>query len=241
MELGGAVHLHVAKKPETKAGVIMDPKPLHLAASRSARRNGNGHRPDPAGPLHGISAEQDLEHAVRRLLAALGEDPRRDGLRDTPKRVAKALLELTQGYEEDPAEILGRTFPEPYHGLVVVRGIEFSSLCEHHMLPFRGSTTIAYLPKGKVVGLSKLSRLVQAFARRLQVQERLTQQIACAIQEHVKPRGVAVLVEAEHACMSMRGVRTPATTVTTTFLGELSSPEARQEFLAQARAGPRGA
>lgn len=219
----------------------MDPEPLQLAASRTARRNGNGHQPAPEDPLHGNSAEHDIEQAVRRLLAALGEDPRRDGLLDTPRRVAKALLELTQGYQEDPAEILGRTFPEPYDGMVVVRGIEFSSLCEHHMLPFRGSTTIAYLPEGKVVGLSKLGRLVQVFARRLQVQERLTQQIASAVLEHVKPRGVAVLVEAEHACMSMRGVRTPATTVTTTFLGELSSPEARQEFLAQARAGPQGA
>lgn len=178
------------------------------------------------------------EAAVETLLETIGEDPTREGLQDTPKRVVKALLELTQGYEQDPSEILATVFQEPYDDIVLVRDIPFSSLCEHHLLPVQGRATVAYLPHGGVVGLSKISRLVQAFARRLQVQERMTQQIAHALDEHLSPRGVAVLVEAEHACMGMRGIRTPATMVTTEFLGAFTEPEERDRFLSHAHRRP---
>ncbi|MGH2404524.1 MAG: GTP cyclohydrolase I, partial [bacterium] len=131
----------------------------------------------------------------------------------------------------DPAEILAREFTEGYDEMVAVHGVEFWSLCEHHLLPFHGTATIAYLPEGRVVGLSKLARLVQAFARRLQVQERLTDQIADAIDRHLETRGVAVHVEAEHLCMAMRGVRLPATTVTRAFRGAFREGEPRREFI----------
>lgn len=207
--------------------------------------HGNGRRaPSPPttpapGPGPGPGAPHPgLEDAVRQLLAGLGEDPARAGLADTPKRVAHALREMTSGYAEDPARILSRTFDEHHEGMVVVRDIAFDSLCEHHLLPFRGTATVAYLPDGRVVGLSKLSRLVHAFARRLQVQERMTQAVAQAIQDHLGPRGVAVLVRADHTCMGMRGIRSPATTVTTAFLGEFRQGEHRTEFFALAGAGP---
>ncbi len=180
------------------------------------------------------------EAAVENLLEMIGEDPGRDGLKGTPKRVVNALLELTQGYEQDPAEILSTVFDEAHEDIVLVRDIPFHSLCEHHLLPIEGRATVAYLPRGGVVGLSKISRLVQAFARRLQVQERMTGQIARALDEHLGPRGVAVLIEAEHACMSMRGVQTPATMVTTEFLGAFTEPAERDRFLSHAHHGPNG-
>lgn len=176
-------------------------------------------------------AEKSVESQIRRLLEFIGENPSREGLRETPARVARSLLELTRGYDDDPQQILGTVFEESYDGPVVLHDIEFWSLCEHHMLPFHGRATLAYIPKGRIVGLSKLARLVHCYARRLQVQERLTMQIADAIEEHLAPEGVAVRIVAEHQCMSMRGVETPAHTETTAFRGAYAEPDMRREFL----------
>jgi GTP cyclohydrolase IA len=172
------------------------------------------------------------ERAVETLLSLIGEDTSRDGLRDTPSRVVKALLEMTSGYRESPREILSRTFAEHSDELIVLRGIDFHSICEHHMLPFQGVAHVGYLP-GKVVGISKLARLVHCFARRLQIQERMTQQIALAVEEHLEARGVGVVVTAHHLCMGCRGVRLPAVQlVTSSMLGELRCrPDTRSEFL----------
>lgn len=174
--------------------------------------------------------------AVVRLLEHVGEDPTRPGLADTPDRVLRALAEMTSGYQLDPAEILARQFPDDYDEMVIVRGVTFTSLCEHHMLAFTGTATVGYIPAPGlgVVGLSKLARLVDCFARRLQVQERLTMQVADAIEEHLHPVGVGVVIRAEHSCMGCRGVRKPgAEMVTSAMRGALrTKPEARAEFLA---------
>jgi GTP cyclohydrolase I len=176
------------------------------------------------------------EEAVRCLLRHVGEDPGRDGLRATPARVARALAEMTAGYGDDPAAILGRTFDVRCDDLVIVRGVEFTSLCEHHLLPFVGSADVGYLP-GKVVGLSKLARLVDCYARRLQVQERMTRQVAEAVRDHLHAGGVAVVVRARHNCMACRGAKKPAAEmVTSCMLGLLrESATARAEFLALCR------
>jgi GTP cyclohydrolase I len=170
--------------------------------------------------------------AVRQLLLHIGEDPERDGLRDTPARVVKMLHEITAGQRQDPREILGRVFEEPCDEMVILKEIAFHSTCEHHLLNFRGTVAIGYLP-GKVVGISKLARLVECYARRLQIQERLTQQIACAVETHLEARGVGVVVRAHHSCMGCRGVRQANTVmITSTMLGRLrESSEARAEFL----------
>lgn len=161
------------------------------------------------------------QQAVRELLVALGEQPEREGLLKTPERVARAMAFLTSGRERSARQILNSAiFDEDYDGVVLVRDIEFYSLCEHHLLPFQGHVHVAYVPDGRIVGLSKLPRLVEAFARRLQVQERLTMQIADALHEVLSPRGVAVLVEARHFCMMMRGVeKQHACTATSAFRG----------------------
>lgn len=164
----------------------------------------------------------EVEEAVRTLLAWTGEEVGREGLLDTPKRVAKAYGEFFKGYEEDPAEVLKTTFDDVggYSDIVLVRDIPFYSHCEHHMVPFIGTAHVAYYPSSGVVGLSKLARVVDIFARRLQTQENLTTQIASSIDENLKPRGVAVLMEAEHMCMSLRGVqKAGVSTVTTEFTG----------------------
>lgn len=172
------------------------------------------------------------ETAVRDLLVSLGEDPDRDGLVDTPARVVRALRELTMGSYEDPADILSTTFAVDCDELVVVRDIPFASLCEHHLLPFTGTATVGYLPGERVVGLSKIARLVACFARRLQVQERMTVEIAEAMLTNLNPRGVGVVVEARHSCMSVRGVRSSGSMVTSSLLGRLrTNPSARAEFL----------
>lgn len=160
-----------------------------------------------------VKPEIDLpaaERAVRELLLAVGEDPDREGLSDTPHRVARMYQELFAGLRTDPAAHLQRVFHEQYDEIVLLRNIDFFSLCEHHLLPFQGKAHVAYLPNGKVVGLSKLARTVDAYARRPQIQERMTCQIADAIVQHLDPRGVAVVVEAEHLCMKMRGVQKPS-------------------------------
>jgi GTP cyclohydrolase I len=182
-------------------------------------------------PLPPASAE--IADLVRRLLVALGEDPAREGLVDTPERVARAYQFLTQGQRIDPFEIVGRAvFEQDYNEMVVVRDIELYSLCEHHLLPFFGRCHIAYLPNGKIVGLSKLARLADVYARRLQVQERLTTQIAEAIQAILQPKGVAVQIEARHLCMMMRGIeKQNSLVVTDCLLGRFrSDPRTRGEF-----------
>ena len=178
-----------------------------------------------------------LEEVTREFLVRLGEDPTREGLLRTPERIAKAYRYLTKGYTEDPTEVLqGALFSVDYDEMVIVKDIEMFSLCEHHMLPFFGKVHIAYIPKGKVVGLSKLPRLVEVFARRLQVQERLTVEIAESIQNAIHPLGVGVVIEARHLCMMMRGVeKQHSATVTSSMLGAFRAAQTRQEFLALIR------
>src|SRR3989338_4307206 len=164
---------------------------------------------------------QKMENLVEELLRHLGEDPKREGLLRTPKRVAASLKHLTQGYRQDVQKILnGAVFEEPYDEMVVVKEIEVFSLCEHHLLPFYGKAHVAYIPQGKIIGLSKIPRVVEVFARRLQVQERLTSQISNCLIEALTPRGVGVVIEAFHLCMAMRGVeKRSAYTVTSAMLG----------------------
>jgi len=182
---------------------------------------------------------EEAEEAVRTLLLWAGDDPEREGLLDTPARVAKAYSELFAGYETDIDEVLGRTFEEVggYDDMVLVRDISFFSHCEHHMLPVIGKAHVAYLPKGRVLGLSKIARVVDVFARRLQTQENMTAQIAQAIDEGLQPRGVAVFIEAEHMCMAMRGIqKTGSTTLTTTFTGAFKDNAAEQaRFMSMVR------
>jgi len=172
-------------------------------------------------------------NAVRVLLAMI-DDPDREGLRDTPRRVVDALKEMTSGHAIDPATLLGVTFNEHSREMIIVRGIEFSSLCEHHLLPFTGTADVAYIASNKVVGLSKLARLVDAFARRLQVQERMTSQIADAIETHLHSEGVAVVITGRHACMGCRGVRKPAAEMVTSAMRGRFMHDAttRAEFVA---------
>lgn len=174
------------------------------------------------------------EDAVVRLLQYIGEDPKRNGLIDTPRRVLRAWLELTAGYQQDYRELLNRNFEQPHDELVLLRGIEFYSTCEHHLLPFYGTAAVGYIPTKTVVGISKLARLVDCFSRRLQIQERLTKQIADAIIEVLKPLGVGVVMKAKHACMGCRGVMKPdSDMVTSVMLGRLRDDQsARSEFLA---------
>lgn len=173
--------------------------------------------------------------AVEALLVTIGEDPEREGLQDTPARVVKALLEMTAGYNQEPVEILATTFgADGYDEMVVLRGIRFTSLCEHHLLPFSGVAHVGYVPKDRVVGLSKLARLVECYGKRLQLQERMTRQIAEALIEHLEPLGAGVVVSAQHSCMGCRGVRQPdAAMVTSAMLGVLrTDAAARTEFMA---------
>jgi GTP cyclohydrolase I len=181
-----------------------------------------------------LLATSKLEDSVRELLAMLGEDPTREGLLRTPHRVAKAWEFLTSGYRQDVKQVLnGAVFTEKYNEMVIVKDVDFFSLCEHHMLPFYGKAHIAYIPNGKIVGLSKMPRLVEVFSRRLQVQERLTQQIADTLYETLEPDGVAVVIEARHLCMMMRGVEKQNSVATTSaMLGSFRDDErTRNEFL----------
>jgi len=174
------------------------------------------------------------EEALRLLLETIGEDPDREGLLETPSRILRSWDEIFQGYRQDPAEILATTFEEVegYGEIVLLKNIPFHSTCEHHMLPFEGEAHVAYLPGGSVVGLSKLARLVDCFARRLQIQERMTQQIADALMVHLQARGAAVLVAGTHGCMACRGVRKEgARMVTLAFEGDFRTPERRSELL----------
>ena len=184
----------------------------------------------------GVSAEVLVGYAeaVRRQLALLGEKPDREGLAKTPGRVARSMAFLTQGYQQDARTVIGDAmFEEEHSNMILVRDIELYSMCEHHMLPFFGKAHIAYIPDGRIVGLSKLARVVDIFARRLQVQERLTVEIAQALTDVLKPRGVGVVIEAAHLCMMMRGVQKQnSTTVTSAVLGSFrDDPKTRDEFL----------
>lgn len=183
--------------------------------------------------------QAEAEAAVRVLIEWAGDDPDREGLLETPGRVARAYQQLFSGYEEDPREYLEKTFEEVggYDELVVLRDIRVVSFCEHHMLPFIGRAHVGYLPTNRVVGISKLSRVVNAFARRLQIQEKLTADIAEAIQDILQPQGVGVMIEAEHSCMTMRGVNTPGSNlITSRLMGVLrEDPRTREEFLRLAR------
>jgi GTP cyclohydrolase I len=195
-------------------------------------------------PVNGdlVEAEPDIEvpadvaDAIRTLIRWTGDDPDREGLLDTPRRVARAWREYASGYDEDPALHLSRTFEEVggYDEIVLLKDIPFQSHCEHHMAPIIGRAAIAYLPKNKVVGISKLARVLHGFSRRLQVQERLTAQVADAIWQHLQPKGVAVVIEASHACMTARGVQTPGVMMTTSrMMGTFREDErSRREVLA---------
>lgn len=186
--------------------------------------------------------QNEAEAAVRTLIEWAGDDPDREGLLETPKRVAKAYKELFAGYDVDPREYLERTFEEVggYDELVILKDIRVVSFCEHHMLPFLGKAHVGYLPSKRVVGISKLARVVNGFARRLQIQEKLTAEIAEAIQDILQPKGVGVVLVSEHSCMTMRGVNTPGSRLTTShLLGEVrDDPRTRQEFFELVRAGP---
>jgi GTP cyclohydrolase I len=190
-----------------------------------------------------IGGEGSIEQAVHDILVEIGEDPGREGLQRTPERMHKMWLELSRGYRVDPDSLInGAVFDVGYSEMVVIKGIPFYSLCEHHMLPFFGVASVGYLPRGRVIGLSKIPRIVEMYARRLQVQERMTQQIADFLQQRLNPYGVGVVIEAEHLCLAMRGVQKGgATMVTSSVLGTFrTSKDTREEFMAHlGRAVPR--
>ncbi len=183
---------------------------------------------------------EEAEQAVRTLLAWAGDDPEREGLQDTPKRVVKAYEEFFSGYTLDPTEVLSRTFEEieGYDDIVMLRGIDMSSHCEHHMIPFVGKCHVAYYPTDRIVGISKLARVVEIYSKRLQTQETMTAQIANSIMEELNPKGVAVMIEAVHQCMSLRGIQKPdVSTITTQFTGVFKEDTKQQErFLSLVRA-----
>lgn len=200
-------------------------KPLRSSAATSSQSA------TPADPSQPRPTREEAEAAVRTLISYVGDDPAREGLIATPRRVVEAFDELYQGYGADPADVLDRTFGETagYDDFVLIRDITFHSHCEHHMMPFTGKAHVAYAPVDRVVGLSKLARLVDIFARRLQTQEHLTAQIASAVEDILKPRGVAVMIEAEHSCMSVRGVgKEGSQTITSRFTGLFRDDPAEQ-------------
>jgi GTP cyclohydrolase IA len=204
------------------------------------RPSADGSSPDDADIL---ADDGRVEAAVREILAEIGEDPDRQGLLRTPERVHRMYAELTAGYRVDPERLInGAVFDVDYSEMVIVKDIPFYSLCEHHLLPFFGTASVAYIPRGRVIGLSKIPRVVEMYARRLQVQERLTQQVADFLQERLQPQGVGVVMEATHLCAVMRGVRKPGTImVTSSVLGIFRSRDkTRAEFLAHLERRPPG-
>jgi GTP cyclohydrolase I len=212
--------------------------PIESANSMNPDSNHHSITLEPS-PLSAAS----LEDLVQEMLVRLGEDPHREGLAQTPERVRKSMEFLTRGYHEDPEALLkGALFTEPYDAMVIVKDIEMFSLCEHHLLPFFGKVHVAYIPNGKVIGLSKVPRLVELFSRRLQIQERLTTQIAETIQKVIEPQGVGVVIEARHLCMMMRGVeKQHSAAVTSCMLGSFrNEEETRSEFLSLIRQRPNG-
>jgi len=220
----------------------MDKKTIETPGA-NAQENNEGEKMNPnirtmkqLGPEPDLSAAS-YEQLVREMLTRLGEDPSREGLLETPRRVEKAMDFLTKGYTQDPKDILNNAlFAVDYDEMVIVKDIEVFSMCEHHMLPFFGKVHIAYIPNGKVIGLSKLPRLVEIYSRRLQVQERLTTQIADALEDLIKPQGVGVIVEARHLCMMMRGVeKQHSSAVTSAMKGVFRDLDTRTEFLSLIR------
>jgi len=195
---------------------------------------------DPSSS-NGVGGHQVVEGAVRQILLETGEDPDREGLRDTPSRVRRMYAELTAGYHVDPDRLVNRAvFDVDYSEMVVVKDIPFYSLCEHHLLPFFGQAAVAYIPEGRVIGLSKIPRIVEMYARRLQVQERMTKQIADFLMERLNPKGVGVVVEASHLCAVMRGVRKPGTIMTTSHVLGLfrTADRTRAEFFSHLERRP---
>jgi GTP cyclohydrolase I len=185
------------------------------------------------------SDKKDIDHrrieaAVREILLAVGEDPDRDGLQETPSRVARMYAEVFSGLHTDPAHVLKKTFEQPYNEIVLVKDIRFASFCEHHLLPFFGKAHVGYLPNGRILGLSKMARLVEAVSRRPQVQERITEEVADLMEEHLDARGVGVVIEATHTCMTIRGVRKPDSLCTTSAMRGCFRTDAttRSEFMA---------
>jgi GTP cyclohydrolase I len=187
-----------------------------------------------AGAKNGAVDQPRIEAAVREILLAVGEDPDREGLRETPARVARMYAELFAGLRRDPRELLQKKFTQKYDEMVIVRDIRFESMCEHHLMPFLGKAHIGYLPKGKIVGLSKLARVVEVLARRPQVQERMTEELADLLMEELEARGAGVILEASHTCMTVRGVRKPDSICTTSAMrGSFrDNPSTRSELLA---------
>ena len=237
----------------TDEGFDRDRLDLEAHVRRMVEEIERGEEADPGEaaekPAAGEQADEpgaeprSIERAVREILLEVGEDPEREGLLRTPERMHKMWLELTRGYHVDPDRLInGAVFDVGYSEMVVVKGIPFYSLCEHHMLPFFGIASVGYLPRGRVIGLSKIPRVVEMYARRLQVQERMTQQIADFLQQRLNPYGVGVVIEAEHLCLAMRGVQKGgATMVTSSVLGTFrTTKETRDEFMAHLeRAVPR--
>ena len=216
---------------------VVDEIEQEIGEAQSAMLELDGSTADgsAAGDGRSDSAGRRVESAVREILTEIGEDPDREGLLGTPERVHRMYRELTAGYHVDAARLLnGAIFEVDYSEMVVVKDIPFYSLCEHHLLPFFGSAAVAYIPRGRVIGLSKVPRIVEMFARRLQLQERLTQQVADFLEEQLQPRGVGVVMEATHLCAVMRGVRKPGTIMTTSAVLGLfrSADRTRAEFLA---------
>src|ERR1019366_7719330 len=243
--VGGNEPRAAARRPVILRRVLCAEGPMQLAdsATRMCNRRGRSSRPMKPAPTEQTKVPTTLtsatyEDLVREMLVRLGEDPNREGLALTPDRVHKAMKFLTKGYQEDPEALLkGALFTVNYDEMVIVKDIEVFSLCEHHLLPFFGKVHVAYIPNGRVIGLSKIPRLIELFSRRLHIQERLTTQIAETIQKVIEPQGVGVVIEARHLCMMMRGVeKQHSAAVTSSMLGAFrNEEETRSEFLSLIR------
>src|SRR6266849_2892195 len=210
---------------------ILDKRTRNNQPASRVRRSA----PEPNSQLRQAAVDQNrIQAAVREILLAIGEDMKREGLRDTPERVARLYAEMFSGLAQNPRDILKKTFTQKYDEMVLVKDIGFESMCEHHLLPFIGKAHIAYLPKGKIVGLSKLARVVEVFARRPQVQERMAEQLADLLMQELEPRGVAVILEAAHTCMTIRGIRKAGSLCITSAMrgGFKDNPSTRAELMA---------